>query len=76
MSKTPLIKVKNSNFPISDYIRVVVMLLVVFLTFFAIKIGGFFTGDKGRIRVIESPQLSETGHYVQEEAEIIKKMPD
>ncbi len=75
MSKTPLIKIERSNFPISDTIRAVAMMFVVLLTLLTIKIGGFFTDNKGGTQVIESPHLSETGLFVEEENEIIEKLP-
>ena len=65
---------EKSTYPISDYIRVAAMFVVVFLTVFVIKIGSIFSPDHGGVRAVENIQLAENKIYLNEDIEMIKEL--
>lgn len=65
---------KSLRFPVSDFLRVVAMLLVVCLTVIAIKIGAIFSPDKGGVQAIESAQLTEEDVCLSEGTDTIKEL--
>jgi hypothetical protein len=52
----------GQKFPISDYIRLGIMALVILLTLVAIKIGGFLTDAGEEAPAIEGPHKAGKGY--------------